>query len=84
MELWVQVYDLKVGFITEKIITEIGNSNGKFVTSYPSNLTGVWRDCFRVRVAINVNKPLKRKRKIKKAAEEWYWISFKYENVPTF
>lgn len=84
MELWVQVYDLKIGFMSEKIITEIGNTIGKFVSSCPSNFTGVWRDYFRVRVAIDVNKPVKRRMKLKKAAEEWYWINFKYENVPIF
>ena len=41
MNLWVQVYDLKVGFMTEKIITEVGNHIGKFVESCPSNFIGV-------------------------------------------
>lgn len=84
LELSIQVYDLKVGFMTEKIIIEVGNSIGKFISSCPSNFAGVWRDYFRARVAINVTKLLKRRMKIKKAAEEWYWISFKYKNVPTF
>lgn len=64
MELWVQVYDLKVGFMTGKIITEVGNSIGKFVASCPNNFAGVWRDYFRVRVAIDVTKPLMRRMKI--------------------
>lgn len=76
--------DLKIGFMSEKIITEFGNSIGKFISSCPSNFAGVWRDYFRVRVAVDVTKPLKRRMKIKKTAEEWYWISLKYENVPTF
>lgn len=84
MDLWVQVYDLKVGFMSEKIITEVGNSIGKFVASYLSNFTGVWREYFRIQVTIDVNQPLKRRMKIKKAADDWYWISFKYENVPLF
>lgn len=41
MELWVQVYDLKIGFMSEKIITEIGNTIGKFVSSCPRNFAGV-------------------------------------------
>lgn len=84
MELWVQVYDLRVGFMTEKILTEIGNSMGGFVSSCPSNFTGAWREYLRVRVNLDVTKPLNRKMKIKKAEEDWFWISFKYENVPTF
>lgn len=84
MELWVHIYDLMIRFMTEKIIIEIGNTIGKFVISCPDNFTGVWKDYFRVCVAIGVKKPLKRRMKIKKAAEEWYWITFKYENVHTF
>lgn len=44
LELWVQVYYLKVGFMTERVITEIGNSLGGFVSSCPSNFTGAWRE----------------------------------------
>lgn len=62
---------------------EIGNNVGRFVASCPGNFVGVWRDYFRVRVTIEI-KPLKRMMKIKKTAEKWYWISFKYENIPTF
>lgn len=68
LDLWMQVYDLKPGFMSEKILTEVGNYVGKFVASCPSNLTGVWRDYFRIRVTVDVTKPLKRKMKIKKAA----------------
>lgn len=84
MDMWIQVYDLKVGFMTERLITEVGNNIGKFVASCPTNFSGVWRDYFRVRVTIDVTKPLKRRMKIKKSAEDWYWITFKYENAPTF
>lgn len=84
MELWVQVYDLKVGFMTERIIKEVGNNIGGFVVSCPSNFRSVWREYFRVRVAIDVTKPLKRRMKIKKADNDWYWINFKYENLPMF
>lgn len=41
MDLWVQVHDLKIGFMSEKLITEVGNSIGKFVASCPSNFKGV-------------------------------------------
>lgn len=62
----------------------MGNNIVKFVASYSSNFAGVWKDYFRVRVTIDVRKPLKRKTKITKTKEDWYWISFKYVNVPTF
>lgn len=33
IDLWVQVYDLKIGFMYEKLITEVGNYIEKFVSS---------------------------------------------------
>lgn len=84
MDFWVQMYDLKVGFMSEKILTEVGNSNGKFVASCPSNFQGVWRDYFRIRVTVDVSKPLKRRMKIKNTGADWFWITFKYKNIPTF
>lgn len=44
MDLWVQIHDLKVGFITKRIVKEIENYIGAFVSSCPSNFVGVWRD----------------------------------------
>lgn len=38
----------------------------------------------RIRVTIDLSKPLKRRMKVKKSGSVWVWITFKYENVPTF
>lgn len=84
MDLWVQVYDLKAGFMIERLIKEIGNYIRSFVSIYPTNFVGVWRDYLRVRVTIDVTKPLRRRIKVRKTGDEWFWINFKYENVPTF
>lgn len=70
--------------MSEKIIKEIGNYIGVFVESCASNFMGVWREYMRVRVSIDLSKPLKRRMKIRKMGEECSWINFKYENVPTF
>lgn len=58
MDLWIQLYDIKIGFMTERLITEVGNNFGKFVASCPTNFNGVWREYFHVRVTIDVTKPL--------------------------
>lgn len=84
MELWVQIHDLKVGFMSEKVLTGIGNYIGKFISSCPSNFVGVWREYMRIRVLLNLVTPLKRRMKIKITGNEWSWVSFKYENVPSF
>lgn len=70
MELWVQVHDLKVGFKSEKILMGIGNFVGNFISSCSSNFEDVWREYMRIRVSLNLNKPLKRRMKIKMAGND--------------
>lgn len=70
--------------MSERIVQEVGNYINKFMASATTNFTGVWRDYLRVRVKIDVTKPLKRRIKIRSAGSDWFWISFKYENVQTF
>lgn len=84
LDLWVQIHDLKVGFMSEKVVKQIGDYIGSFVESCSSNFVGVWREYMRVRVTIDLSKPLKRHMKIRQTGDSWYWITFKYENVPTF
>lgn len=84
LHLWVQLYDLKAGFMTEMILKEVGNYVGEYIESCPRNFNGVWREYMRIRVSIDLSKPLKRRMKVRRSGGEWQWITFKYENVPTF
>lgn len=84
MDLWIQVYDLKPGFMSETVLKSVGNYIRSFVQSCPNNFTGVWREYMRIRVTINLSSPLKRRMKLKMQGNEWFWINFKYENVPSF
>ncbi|WOG91293.1 hypothetical protein DCAR_0310541 [Daucus carota subsp. sativus] len=82
--IWLQIYDLPIGFHSEVIFKSIGNYVGKFLSSDPKNLNGIWRNYQRIKVAIDVNKPLKSKMRIKRAGGDWLWINFKYERLPSF
>lgn len=84
IDLWVQIHELRAGFMTEKVVKEVGNYIGSFVESCPSNFRGVWREYLRVRVTIDLSKSLKRRMKVRKTGNDWFWIVFKYENAPTF
>lgn len=84
LDLWVQVHDLRSGFMTEKVLKEVGNYIGAYMDSCSNNFVGVWREYLRVRVKIDLTKPLKRRMKMRRTGDEWFWIIFKYENVPTF
>lgn len=84
IDLWVQVHDMQPGFMSERILQEIGSQVGRYICSCPSNFKGIWREYMRIRITIDITKPLRRRMKVRKAGNEWSWITFKYENVPTF
>ena len=81
---WIQVYNLPIGFLSEKVLQNIGNYIGEFQASDENNLMGVWRNYMRIRVSLDVRKPLKRRMKLKKTRSEWIWIDFKYERLHVF
>ena len=54
MEIWVQVYDIPRGFLSENILKSVGASIGKYVRSDPTNFDGAWKSFVRVRVALNI------------------------------
>ena len=81
---WTQVYNLPIGFMSAKILKDIGNYVSTFLESDEHNLMGVWRNYMRIRVTIDVRKPLKRRMKLKKAGEDGIWVDFKYEHLNIF
>lgn len=70
--------------MSKRILRSIADYIGRFIVSCPSNFTGVWREFMRIRVEINLAKPLKRRMKMKVTRDDWFWINFRYENVPSF
>lgn len=81
---WVQVYDIPRGFLSENILRSIGVSIGEFIRMDANTLDGVWKPFVRIRVMVNVEKPLKRRLKIKREGDNWSWMNFKYERLGTF
>lgn len=70
--------------MSEKILKGIGNYIGHHVNNCQNNFNGVWKEYLRIRVSINLNNPLRRRMKMKMNGEEWFWVNFRYENVPMF
>ncbi|WOG81854.1 hypothetical protein DCAR_0101008 [Daucus carota subsp. sativus] len=84
LDFWVQLHDLQPGFMSERVCKEVGNYIGEFLESDGNNFIGVWRDYLRIRVRMQIDKPIKRHMKIKKSGSDWFWVNFKYEHIPTF
>ena len=81
---WIQIYNLPIGFMSEKILKDIRNYIGIFLASDENNLMGVCRNYMRIRVSMDVRKPLKRRMKLKKARSDWIWVDLKYERLNIF
>ncbi|KAM6581024.1 hypothetical protein CsatA_004798 [Cannabis sativa] len=84
LDMWVQIHDLRSGFMMDKVVRSAGAYVGTYVKSDPKNFSGIWRDYLRVRATIDIEKPLKRRMKLSKESGEWLWANFKYEHLPTF
>ena len=84
LDIWVQLHDISAGFMSLRVATDVGNYIGKFIENDSNNFTGVWRDYLRIRVTLPLDVPIKRRMKLKKTEENWCWVNFKYEAIPTF
>lgn len=84
VDIWVQVYDVPKGCISESILKSIGNYVGVFIKSDPKNIDGVWKPFVCIRVTIDIDKPMRRRMKIKRDGGAWNWVNFKYERLSTF
>ena len=80
---WIQVHDMSLLCMTKGVGVKIGESLG-VVEDVDVAGDGIgWGRCLRIWVTIDLFKPLERGRAldIKKKS---VWVSFKYENLPTF
>ena len=84
ISIWVQLHNLPVGFHSVKILQNIGNYVGTFLVADDTNFTGTRKPFLRIRVEMDVELPLKRQMKIKSPDNDWLWIEFRYEKLPTF
>ncbi|KAL9440546.1 hypothetical protein AB3S75_019254 [Citrus x aurantiifolia] len=81
---WIQFYNMPLGFQSERTLQSIGNYIGSFLESDENNLKGVWRNYIRLKVSLDVRKPLKRRMQLKRIEGEWFWVDFKYERLNVF
>jgi hypothetical protein len=83
-EIWIQIHHLPFGFMTREIGLLIGSHIGKFINYDDLNNYGSWRKFMRIRVAINVNEPLKTDWAFVREQGEVVKVSFKYEKLGNF
>lgn len=84
IDMWVQLHGMASGFMSQRVVYDVGNYIGKFIESDANNFICVWREYLGIRVSIPLVVPLKRRMKLKKDDSIWCWVNFKNEGLPTF
>jgi hypothetical protein len=81
---WVQLHDLPVLSINQEVSETIGQTLGTVEHAPKSIEESGGGPCMRIKVLIDITKPLCRGRKISLDDYTVLWISFKYERLPNF
>lgn len=81
---WIQIYHLPVGYMSEVVDKQLGNFFGTFLKYDSNNNSSLWRECMRLRVRVDVHKPLKRRNKICKKDKSEVFVHCKYERLRDF
>ncbi|XP_031106522.1 uncharacterized protein LOC116011141 [Ipomoea triloba] len=84
VDMWVQVHDLPLGYTSDEVLEQVGNFLGSFVRCDDRFAGTPWRSFYRVRVAIPVARPIKRRMRLVKRDKQCCWVTFKYERLHTF
>lgn len=84
LNIWIQIYDLPMGFMMEAVGKQLGNFFGEFLEYDTKNNASIWREYMRVRIRIDVRKPLKPKKKIVKKDGTEFTVTCKYERLGEF
>lgn len=84
VDFWIQIHGLPVGYMSEAVGKQLGNFFGMFLQYDANNNSSIWRECMRLRIRLDVHKPLKRKKKICKKNKSEVVVQHKYERVGDF
>jgi hypothetical protein len=80
---WVRMFHLPLACMNETMGVKIGSSVGE-VEEVETDVDGIgWGEYLRVRIKLDIMKPLARGRVLKLNGES-SWIEFQYERLPTF
>lgn len=84
MDFWIQIHDLPVGLMSENVGKQLGNFFGHFIEYDPNNNSSIWREFMRLKIRIDIRKPLKRKKKICRKDKSEVVVQCKYEKLGDF
>jgi hypothetical protein len=84
VNFWVQIYNILVGMMLEKVGKGLANYIGEFLEYDKNNNTSFYRQYMRVKVRVDVRKPLRIEKKIVVNGGAGGVVKFKYEKIGLF
>ncbi|XP_059441720.1 uncharacterized protein At4g02000-like [Corylus avellana] len=81
--IWIQVHDMPLLCMTKGVGSRIGESMGVLEDVDVAGDGEGWGRCLRIRVVIDITKPLERGRSLQLEGKH-VWVSFRYEKIPLF
>lgn len=84
VRFWIQIHDMPPGFMSESVGKQLGNFFGTLLEYDPNNNKSIWREYMRIRINVDVRKPLKRKKKIIRKNASEFIVQCKYERLGDF
>lgn len=70
--------------MSQMVGQQLENLFGEFLDYDLKNNTSIWRECIRIRIRLDVRKPLKRKKKISRKDRFEFMMHCKYERLRDF
>lgn len=84
LNIWIQIHELPSGFMLETVGKHLGNFFGEFLLYDSKNNTFIWRKCMRIKIRIDVRKPLKCKKKVTRKNGHDFVVICKCERLRDF
>lgn len=84
---WIQLHYMPLGYISDNVVKRIGSKLGDIMEIDPNNFTGVSKEYLRLRVMLDITKPLKDHVVLKirnGGAVQHHKVILKFERLPTF
>ncbi|XP_023882345.1 uncharacterized protein LOC111994694 [Quercus suber] len=81
---WVQIWGLPFEFMCEEAGKDIGNKIGNFMEVDKRSWQSDQAKYMRIRVEVQLNKPLRRGGYVTDSVGSKHWVTYKYERLPTF
>lgn len=79
LNIWIQIHELPSEFMLETVGKQLGNFFGEFLLYDSKNNTFIWRKCMRIKIRIDMRKPLKCKKKVTRKNGQDFVVICKYE-----